>query len=48
VTKELAGKMALNGLKEGILSSSRVALPVVYNHLFDKFKGKKITLSEMN
>ena len=33
VKDELAKKMALNGLKEGLLSAARVALPVAYNHL---------------
>jgi hypothetical protein len=28
--------MALNGIKEGVLSAARVALPVVYKELIDK------------
>lgn len=40
VKEDLAKKMALKGIKEGILSAARVALPVAYKHLLEKVEGK--------
>jgi len=40
VKEDLAKKMALEGIKEGIVSAASVALPVAYKHLLEKVEGK--------